>query len=195
MYIIKVISLAIILILFPSVIQAQESEGLVQKAYKKFILKEKIAEKKPDSKPQKVSTVREATGTEAKTVTIDNFYKNMSRAEIIQEIKNETGSEEEILAQIPELKRQKGKDEKDIYSYLVEGKQVNLEDVDEKILRTLIAQIGAKAEKLRTSVVMEQQEQVKIISNQDAVVRPPQALPRPPTFPQAPQRPPALPRR
>ena len=192
MYRTKVIPLAIILIFLSSVTQAQESEGLIQKAYKKFILKEKTVEKKPASKPENTSTAMGTAGEDMKTKVYGDFYKNMSKAEIIQEIKNEVDSEEGILEQIPQLKMQKGKDGKGVYSYLVEGKQVNLENVDEKILRSLIAQVNAKAEKFRTDAILEQQEQLRTIRNAGAISRPPQASPRPPTLP---QRPPSSPRR
>jgi hypothetical protein len=192
MYRIKVIPLAIILILLSSFTHAQESEGLIQKAYKKYILKEKTVEKKPAPKPQTTSAARETVGEYANTVIVDSFYKNMSKAEIIQEIKGEVDSEEEILGQIPELKRQNDKDGKGIYSYLVEGKQVNLEDVDEKILRSLVAQVAAKVERLRTDAILEQQGQLKAIRDIGAVSRPPQAPSRSPAVP---QRPPAPPRK
>lgn len=188
----KAITFAIIAILFSSVTQAQESEGLIQKAYKKFIPKEKIVEKNSASKPENTSTDRETTGKDAKTIGYDGAYKDMSKTEIIQEIKDEVYSEEDILEQIPKLKRQKDKDGKDVYSYLVEGKQINLEDVDEKILRTLITQVAEKAGQIRGNTALEQQEQLRAIRSAGAVSRPPQAPSRPPPVP---QRPPAPPRR
>lgn len=188
---VKAITLAIIAILFSSVTQAQESEGLIQKAYKKFIPKEKIVGKKPASKPEKTSTDRE-TAKDAKTIGYDGAYKDMSKTEIIQEIKDEVDSEEDILEQIPKLKRQKDKDGKDVYSYLIEGKQINLENADEKILRTLITQMAEKAGQIRFNAIKEQQEQLRTIRSAGAVSRPPQAPSRPPPVP---QRPPAPPRR
>lgn len=192
-YKVKAITLAIIAILFSSVAHAQESKGLIQKAYKKFILKEKSGEKNTASKPERTDIGREAP-KDAKTIGYDGAYKDMSKTEIIQEIKDEVDSEEEILEQMPKLKRQKDKDEKDVYSYLIDGKQINLEDVDEKILRTLITQVGEKTGQIRSNAALEQQEQsqLRIIRSAEAVPRPPQAPSRPPPIP---QRPPAPPRR
>lgn len=188
----KIISFVTIFVLLSSVTQAQGSEGFFQRAYRKYILKEKTTEKKPSSKPENTDTVREVSGEDVKTTVYGGVYKDMSRAEMIQEIKDEVNSEEDILEQIPELKRQKGEDGQDVYSYLVEGKQVNLEDVDEKILRDLIEQVEVKASQLRINAIREQQEQLRVIRNINAVQPPPQTPQRPPDIP---RRPPTTPRR
>lgn len=190
---VKAVTFAVIAILFSSVAHAQESEGLIQKAYKKFILKEKSVEKNTASKPERTDTGREAP-KDAKTISYDGAYKDMSKTEIIQEIKDEVDLEEDILEQIPKLKRQKDKDGKDVYSYLIDGKQINLEDVDEKILSSLITQVAEKSGQIRSNAALEQQEQsqLRIIRSAGAVSRPPQAPSRPPPVP---QRPPAPPRR
>ena len=133
---------------------------------------------------------REAAGEDVKTTVYDGAYDDMSKAEIIREIRDEVDADEDILEQIPELKRQKGEDGKYTYSYLVKGKQIALEDVDENILRTLIGQVEAKAAQLRTNAILEQQEQLRTIRNINAVRPPPQAPPRPPAVPQRPPTPP-----
>lgn len=184
----KILTIVITLaaLLFSASTQAQESEGLIQKTYKKFITKDKVAEKKPASSLEVASTNQEAVREGVKTGPAGNYYKNLSKAGLIQEIKDEVGSEERILPQIPELKRQKGEDEKYIYSYLVEGKQVNLEDVDENVLRTLMAQVSEVVEKFRTDAVMAQQEQLGMMRSIGATLHPPQAPPMPLTVPQNP---------
>lgn len=184
MYKVKVIALSIVLILFSFVAQAKESEGLIQKTYKKFVLKEKSVEKKPALKPENTSTTREG----AKIMVDDKAYKDMSKAEMIQEIKDEVDSEEDILEYIPELKRQKDKDGKDIYSYLVEGKQVNLEGVDEETLRAILEQIGAKAKQIGIDTIQEQQDQREQLNAIRRPVSSPSLPTRPPTVPRPPKK-------
>ena len=127
-----------------------------------------------------------AVREDVKTTVYDDAYDDMSKAEIIREIRDEVDADEDILEQIPELKRQKGEDGKYTYSYLVKGKQIALEDVDENILRALMGQVAAKAAQLRTNAILEQQEQLRAIRNINAVQRPPQVPSRPPAVPQRP---------
>ena len=127
-----------------------------------------------------------AVREDVKTTVYDDAYDDMSTAEIIREIRDEVDADEDILEQIPELKRQKGEDGKYTYSYLVKGKQIALEDVDENILRALMGQVAAKAAQLRTNAILEQQEQLRAIRNINAVQRPPQVPSRPPAVPQRP---------
>jgi|GEM_PF-4203555 hypothetical protein len=176
----KIIPIVIIAILFSSAVYAQEYEGLMQRLYKKYILKEKVSDQKAAPKPD---IIPEQT---VKTTIVSDYYKNMSKAEIIQEIKSEVDSEEELLEQIPELKREKDKDDKDVYLYLAKGKQINLEDADENILRSLAAQVGDKASKIRSNAMIEQQEQLRMIRSINTITQPPQVPVRPPSVPRRP---------
>jgi hypothetical protein len=187
---VKTIALAAILILFSSHTQAEEYEGLFQKAYKKFILKEKTVENKPALKSENIDATRELSNEGAETIANDGAYDGMSKIEMIRDIKDEVDSEEEILDQIPELKKEKDKDGKDIYTYLVDGKQVNLEDVDEKILQALLEQVGKKAGQIRASARQEQEEQLRTIRS----FHPPQPPRLPEQPPRLPERPPSAPR-
>ena len=101
------------------------------------------------------------------------------KAEIIQEIKDEVDWNDGILEYIPELKIQKDKDGKDVYLYLVKGKQVNLENLDEKTLDTVLGQVHMQAAQLRVDTMCEQL---------DAARRPPAPPPRPPDVPRPPKR-------
>jgi len=98
------------------------------------------------------------------------------KTEMIQEIKDEVDWDDAILEYIPELKIQKDKDGKDIYSYLVKGKQVNLENLDEKALSAVLDQVRTKSAQLKVDVMREQQAQRKQL---DTITRPPD-VPRPP---------------
>lgn len=188
-YQVKVISFTVVLMLLSSLTHAQESEGLIGRAYKKFVEKGKKDEQNPVSKPE--NTVSDTAMAEKRegVVPVSDFYKNMSKAEMIQDIKSGADSEAGILDQIPELKKQKDEDGKDAYSYLVEGKQVNLEEIDENVLRDIVLKVSSKGSQIRADAVLEQQEQL------DATRPPELPPPQPPRPPRAPERPPALPRR
>lgn len=197
----KVAFVAMVLMLFSSVTQAQESEGVIKKAYKKFIQKNKTvenktAEKKTALKSQTFSANRGIAGEDVKTTYNDDFYGKMSKTEIIQEIKGEVGSNEGILEQVPKLKMQKGKDGESFYSYLIDGKQVKLEDVDENILRTIIREVSEKSQNISIEAMRENMEQLKAVRYTRLPQMPSQpasSLQRPVTPPQrpvtAPQRP------
>jgi hypothetical protein len=112
------------------------------------------------------------------------IQKEMTKAEMIQEIRDEIEYNEDILEQIPDLKKQRDKDGKDVYRFLIEGKEVNLEDIDEKTVLTILEQVSAKANELRTDAIRQQEEQRKQLSS---IKYPPQPPPSPP-----PPRPPAV---
>ncbi len=182
----KAITLAVIFILFSAAAQAEESEGLVQKIYNKFTPKEKAVNKSPASnfqntKPDK-ETVPAAAGKE---------HKDMSKAEMVQEIKDEVDSEEGILARMPELKKQKDKDGKIIYLYLAEGKQINIENADEKTARAILAQVDEKYNQIRFETAQEEQERRdQLNAIRHPAVSPPPMPVRPPALPPAVPRPP-----
>ena len=100
------------------------------------------------------------------------------KAEMIQEIKDEIDWDDEILEYIPELKIEKDKDGKNIYSYPVNGKQVNLENLDENTLDTVLGQVRMRAAQLRVDTIRQQQ---------DVARRPPAMPPRPPVVPRPPR--------
>ena len=194
MYQAKVAFIAMVLMLFSSVTQAQESEGVIKRAYKKSIQKDKIAENKPT---EKKTDLRSRTtyanggiaGEDVRTTYNDDLYGKMSKTEIIQEIKGEVDSEDGILEQMPKLKMQKGKDGKSFYSYLIDGKQVKLEDVDENILRTILRQVSEKSEKISIEAMQENMEQLKAVR----YTRPPQLPSKPASSLQRPVMPPQRP--
>jgi len=149
---VKAIILAIIILTLPFAVQAEESEGLIQKAYKKFILKNKNIEQKPTPKPQETVTDKEIYKDSTLAVVGSETHQDASKAEIIQEIIDEVDSEGGGLEYVPKLKRE-NKDGKNIYSYLIDGKQVDLESVDE-------ATLGAILKQIRSNARQEEQEQL-----------------------------------
>jgi len=187
---VKVVFFAIVLIFHSSIIQAQESEGLVQKVYKKFFLKEKTVKKIQPQPSQTIPIAGKATGEKTKTKVYGDFYKNMSKDEMVREIKDEINSEESILEKMPEFKRQKDENGKYVYLYLIGDKWINIEDADEETLRVLIGQVNAKVEQARVAAVLEQQEQWRSIRSANEASRPPQPPPQPAAIPQKPFAPP-----
>ncbi|MFA6321388.1 MAG: hypothetical protein WCY36_05975 [Candidatus Omnitrophota bacterium] len=116
----------------------------------------------------------------SKTVNVENAageddYKDMSKEEMILEIKNEIDSEEGILQSIPNLKRKNDKDGKYKYSYLINGKQVDIENVDKKTLGGILDQVSIQANRISIETIREQQNQ----RNQLNAVRRPPDVPRP----------------
>lgn len=100
------------------------------------------------------------------------------KEEIIQKIKDEVESDEDILMFVPELKKQKDRSGKESYMYSDGKQEVRLEDLDEDRLKELFKKVSAE-----TKTAEEKFARQEIETAEEAQRRPPSLPARPPDLP------------
>src|SRR3989338_11265034 len=138
----KISALTIIVILaLASASFAAEKESLIQKLRRKFLQK----------KPPPVSKVPEAKQPmPAHEVKQAKPKKELTKEELLVEMREILDSEEEVLDYIPELKKKKDESGKEFYTYNVSGQEVRLEEMDKDSLENLLTRAHQTATKIRT---------------------------------------------
>ena len=197
------------LLLSVSVAFAQgEEKTLIQKLSDKFFSK---AKKTEAAKPQPkaavaVKPVKEtapAAPTKAAPKTAGKAKetapaKKMTKAEMLADIKESLDNEKEIFDYIPELKKSKNKEGKNIYNYIINKQALSLDALDEATLEKLQGRVHQVEAKIRADNINRQLETIRQAQQASAqaprppvVVMPPQP-PRPPVTAPIPPRPPEV---
>ena len=118
------------------------------------------------------------------TTPFNNSEITKAKEKMIEEIKTIVEDEEEVLEYVPELRRKKDKDGKELYVYADGKLEMKLEGLDENRLRELFKKVADSASKIKT--VFLKQEIDTAIEAQKRPPRPPRLPVRPP--PQPPRR-------
>lgn len=114
----------------------------------------------------------------------------MTREEMLEQIKEDAGGSDDILKQVPELKKSKGADGKDIYIYSDGKKEVNIENLDDAGLEKLLNKVSTQANAYWAAELAQQMENIRTAQMASSTQ---QQTPRPPSQP--PSRPPSQPPR
>ncbi|MBI5143741.1 MAG: hypothetical protein HZA30_01555 [Candidatus Omnitrophica bacterium] len=114
--------------------------------------------------------------------------KEMTKDEILSELKENLEEEEELFDFIPELKKKKNEKEG---SYFYTYQDVKLEDLDKEKLEKILQRVHNQLTIIRTDRIVRQLETIRRAQN--IVTRPPQ-VPAAPTPPRQVQTPPTPPR-
>jgi hypothetical protein len=123
--------------------------------------------------------------------------KEMTKGEILAEIKDKLGSDEEAVGMIPELKAQKGVGGNTYYTF----KGVKLDDMPKKDLAELLKRVDQVIVKIQTDRIQQQMESIRqsqniprVIAPLPSVTQPPRPATAPPSTPNAVLPPPAPPK-
>lgn len=204
---------------------AQEPEGLIPRLIKKWkgggkeeakpaarapAVTPAVPAARPSvpSKPQAPAPAvpREASARAAQDAgqpqkTVIPKLAQMSKEELVAEIKDELDREDEIPSYIPGLGMQRAADGTPQYSFAQGGSVKALEDLDQDLLRNLLTRVRQTATKINTDRIQKQLETIRQAQRLQTM-RPPEPPPRPPQVPQTPsvprqppQPPPQPPRR
>lgn len=144
------------------------------------------------SRAENGGNAMDADAPDIKTMIKDEAGKGMSKADMVRDIKDEVESEDGLLEQMPQLKRDKDSAGNYVYSYVAEGKQTGLENLDENTLQAILKDAYDKAGQMRAVAIQDQLEQLRSARQAVQAAQPPQT---PPSAPSVPERPAEAPRR
>ncbi|MDD5427702.1 MAG: hypothetical protein PHI58_00500 [Candidatus Omnitrophica bacterium] len=184
----KILIISLVIILTPLTASAQAGEGLIPRMWKKFTGKNIPARPSP--------AVSSVPGQKASLPPFNGSAPAMAREDMLKIIKEETGNNEEVLKGIPELKKKKGSDGEDRYTYPRGAEEVNIEDLDDAALKGLLdkvyIQINAYQAKevARQMEVVEEAQRVSAMQRQMPPAQPQTPPPQPPRPPSPPPQPP-----
>lgn len=175
---------------------AEKKEGLMEKARLAIIQKmaQWKASREKTKAPVKKAPVKKAPVKKAPPQKPVKAVKDMTKDELIKEMKSILASENEILGRIPGLKAEKDANGEEFYTY----QGVRLEAVDRGQLEKIYSRIRSEALRIRTDRINRQLETIK---RTQRIATPPPALPpsgakippTPPTTPRIPKSPPKAP--
>jgi len=168
----KIIVLAVLSVLLASSVYAAENQSLWQRMRDRFFApKASVAVAKTEALPA------------------PEKHSEMTKEELLIDIKDNVDSEEGILDLVPSLKKGKDASGKDIY--LFNG--LPLENAGKEDLEKLAVSIGQIAAKMRADRIQGQLDTIRQAQAINQLQRIQTVVPRPPAPPPAIQRPPAPP--
>ena len=182
---------------------AQEPEGLIPRLMRKFRkgapeAKPAVAQPAASANQAPVAPVTPAVKPESAVAdgepkTVVPRIAQMTKEEIIAGIVDALDGEDEIMSYIPGLTRQKKEDGTASYLYVYEGRTLELADLDEELLRSLLTRVRQTGTKINTDRIQAQLETIRQ-SQRLLNMQPPQPPPQPPRTTMPPQPPPQPPR-
>jgi hypothetical protein len=178
----KIVLFLIVIAVFLCASKASAAEeGLIHKLLKKF----RTPAEKSDIKETEEKKQEEATPIikEGGSTHLGEAASEMTKAGIVQEIKDEVEAEEEILDNIPALKKSRDVAGKESYTYRVSDKDIKLEDLDRDTLNAILTKVYNQSAMLRAEAIREQMEAVRSVQNIPRALAP---APSPPTLPPRP---------
>ncbi|MDD5496659.1 MAG: hypothetical protein PHP46_06130 [Candidatus Omnitrophica bacterium] len=160
----KIVLIAGVIFFTAQLSMAAENESWMQKLKKRFFVKEKprVEEKakttpeKADLKTQKLPEVKKETA--APKAAKRKPIAEMTRAEMLGELKRRIEIEEDILKYVPEIKKKKDPDGNVSYVYQAGVQEIKFEDLEEEQLRGLLSKVSSVATKLNTERIQRQLE-------------------------------------
>jgi hypothetical protein len=113
----------------------------------------------------------------------------LTKEEMLEEIKYDLETYEEIQDKLPEIKKHKGANGKESYTCLKDAQEISLEDLDEDELNGLLYKVR---DAFWASMVARQSEQTEAARESQRVSAMQQQMPRtpPPSAPRPPEPPP-----